>query len=126
MRRLLLLPGLLLLLAPAAFAAGDGKYKGETKGGVDLTLKVKKNKVVKFTTSVYATCPGGGMLTTVALPKGKKPKIKKGKFKLSYKPVKGVEQTNTIKGKFKGSKVSGTISLEGVCSEPKEKWSARR
>lgn len=118
--------------APVAFAAGDGKYKGHVKGdkSAEVTVKVKDNRVTKFVGNVYASCGLSNFIITVAYPpagmKGASAKIKNGKFKVVFKGSPDVEDDKrTVKGTFSGSKVSGSIKVEGLCSADDE-YTAKR
>jgi len=109
------------LLAPAALAAGSGTYKGKITGNTDVTVKVKNNRVTKFTTSLYASCGLSNFIITVAYPpagqRGRSAKITDGRFKAVFKGSPDVEDDKrTIKGKFNGSKVTGSVKVEGLCS----------
>jgi len=118
--------------APVALAAGDGKYTGHVKGdkSAKVTVKVKDNRVTKFVGNVYASCGLSNFIITVAYPpvgmKGASAKIKDGKFKVVFKGSPDVEDDKrTVKGTFNGSKVSGTIKVEGLCSADDE-YTAKR
>ena len=118
--------------APVAFAAGDGKYKGHVKGdeSAKVTVKVKDNRVTSFVGNVYASCGLSNFIITVAYPpvgmKGASAKIKDGKFKVVFKGSPDVEDDKrTVKGTFNGSKVSGSIKVEGLCSADDE-YTAKR
>ena len=119
------------LAAPSALAAGDGTYKGKITGNTDVKVKVKNNRVTKFTTSIYASCGLSNFIITVAYPpagqKGKSAKIKKnGRFKAVFKGSPDVEDDKrTIKGKFNGAKVTGSVKVEGLCSAD-GKYTAKR
>jgi hypothetical protein len=119
------------LAAPSALAASAGTYKGKIRGGGnDVRVKVKNNRVVKFTASIYASCGLSNFNITVAYPPagqaGKSAKISNGKFKAVFRGSPDVEDDRrTIKGTFNGSKVSGTIKVEGPCSSD-GKYSAKR
>jgi len=109
------------LAAPTALAAGNGTYKGKITGNTDVMVKVKNNRVTKFTTSIYASCGLSNFIITVAYPpagqKGRSAKITNGKFKAVFKGSPDVEDDKrTIKGTFDGSKVKGTVKVEGLCS----------
>lgn len=118
--------------APVAFAAGDGKYKGHVKGdeSAKVTVRVKDDRVTSFTANVYASCGLSNLIITVAYPpvgmKGASAKIRDGKFSATFKGSPDVEDDKrTIKGTFKGGKVSGSIEVEGLCSAD-ERYSAKR
>ncbi|MBK8294798.1 MAG: hypothetical protein IPK93_08540 [Solirubrobacterales bacterium] len=107
-----------------AVAVPNGAYKGKTEGKVGVTVKVKNNRIKKFTSSVYATCYSYSGLQTVAFPpagrKGAKIKIKaSGSFKVVFSGDPGgspADDKRTLKGKFKGGKVTGSMKIEGLCS----------
>ncbi len=120
--------------APVALAAGNGKYKGSVKGdeSQDVVVKVKDNRVTKFTATVYGSCGLSNLLLTVAYPpagakKGTSAKIGKGsKFKVVFKGSPDVEDDKrTVTGTFNGKKVSGKIKVEGLCGVDKQ-YSAKR
>lgn len=119
------------LAVPTALAAGNGTYKGKIKtGNDDVTIKVKDNRVTSFKASIFASCGLSNFPITVAYPpagqKGKSAKITNGKFKAVFRGYPDVEDDRrTIKGTFNGSKVSGTIKVEGPCSAD-GKYSAKR
>ncbi len=119
------------LAVPTALAAPNGTYKGKVKGGNDdVTVKVKDNRVKSFKASIFASCGLSNFIITVAYPpagqRGKSAKIKNGKFKAVFRGSPDVEDDKrTIKGTFTGSKVSGTIKVEGPCSAD-GKYSAKR
>jgi uncharacterized protein with FMN-binding domain len=120
------------IAAPVALAAGDGKYKGHVKGddSAKVVVKVKDNRVTRFTANVYASCGLSNFIITVAYPpagrKGASAKIKDGRFKAVFKGSPDVEDDKrTITGKFKGAKVTGSIEVEGPCSAD-ETYSAKR
>ncbi len=114
----------LMLAAPTARAAPNGAYKGETDGDVAVKLKVKKNRIVDFETSVYASCYSGSYLITFAFPPAHQPKARtkikgNGTFRVVFKGDPDVsfnDDKRTLKGRFKGGKVSGTLKVQGLCS----------
>jgi len=109
--------------ATFAVAAPSGTFKGKTKGETDVKIKVKNNRITKFESSMYVTCYTGGLIFSYAFPpagqKGKTIKIKgDGSFKVVFKADPRVslnDDKRTLKGKFKGGKVSGSMKLEGLC-----------
>jgi hypothetical protein len=120
----------LAVAAPSALAAGDGTYKGKITGNTKVTVKVKNNRVTKFTTSLYASCGLSNFIITVAFPpsgqKGRSAKITNGKFKAVFKGSPDVEDDRrTIKGTFDGKKVKGSVRVRGLCSAD-GKYSAKR
>jgi len=110
--------------AAIAVAAPNGTYKGKTKGETEVKVKVKNNRITKFESSVYASCGLSNFIITFAYPpagqKGKSTKIKgNGSFKVVFKGDPDVsfnDDKRTLKGKFKGGKVSGSMKVEGLCS----------
>ncbi len=119
------------LAAPNVLAASNGVYTGKIKGGnTNVTVKVKNNRVTRFTASISASCGLSNFVTTVAYPpagqRDKSARIRGGKFKAVFKGSPEVEaDRRTITGTFNGSRVNGTIKLEGPCSA-EGKYSARR
>lgn len=107
-----------------AAAVPNGTYKGKTESKVKVKVKVNNNRIKKFVTSVYATCYSYSGLQTVAFPpvgrKGASIKIKgNGSFKVVFQGSPDVspnDDKRTLKGTFKGSKVSGSVKIEGLCS----------
>lgn len=121
---ILILAAFGLCATPIASAAPNGTYKGQTEGELDVKIKVKKNRIVKFESSVYAICGYDGFIITFAYPpagkKGASAKIKgNGSFKVVFKGSQTVsfnDDKRTLKGKFKGGRVTGSIKVEGLCS----------
>jgi hypothetical protein len=118
------------LAAPTAQAAGDGTYKGKITGNTPVTVKVKNNRVTKFTTSLYASCGLSNFMITVAFPPAGQPgrtaKITDGSFRAVFKGSPDVEDDRrTIRGTFTGAKVTGSVKVRGICSAD-GKYSARR
>lgn len=113
-----------MFASPAARAVPSGVYKGQTDEEVEVKVKVKKNRIVGFETSVYATCYSGSHLITFAFPPAHQPKrraeVKRnGSFKVVFKGDPDVsfnDDKRTLKGRFKGGKVSGTLKVQGLCS----------
>jgi len=113
-----------LSLAAAAYAAGNGTYRGTLdKGGNKVELKVKNNRVTKFTASIYASCGSSNFNITVAYPptgsKGKSAKITAGRFSVTFQgdpTLDPGDDKRTISGKFTGAKVVGKIKVSGLCS----------
>jgi len=127
---LLVLFACAVVAVPVALAAVSGTYRGKIKGNTDVTVKVKNNRVIKFTTSIYASCGLQNFIITVAYPpagqKGKSARIRDGKFKVVFRGSPDVEDDKrTVKGTFTGSKVRGTVKVEGLCSAAGD-YSARR
>lgn len=113
-----------VIAAPPATAAPNGTYKGQTAGESDVKIKVKKNRVVMFESSLYAACGYDSFIITFAYPpagkKGASTKIKaNGSFKVVFNGSQRAsfnDNKRTLKGKFKGGKVTGSIKVEGICS----------
>lgn len=112
-----------LLLAPVAQAAKNGTYKGSVNGdeSATVTVKVKDGRVTKVVANVYASCGLENFIITVAFPpvgkKGATGKITGNKFKVVFKGSPDVEDDKrTVTGTFSGSKVTGSIVVEGLCS----------
>lgn len=126
MRRLTLTVMLGLLLVPAlALAAPAGKYKGKVVGDPagDVSFVVSGNKLKKFTIdSVTATCYP---LTAVTVYVPSVTISRSGAFSTTYKPLADSEHRIKLKGKFKGSKASGTVSAGPNCVYS-EKWTASK
>jgi len=117
---------LIAALTVSGVASGAGStYKG--KIGSDksqkLSFKVSGGKVKKWKAVKYATCFGGGQLTTLTIPATK---LKNGKFSRKYQPVPSSETYLTVKGKVRGSKASGTVVQTGSCEFEKTKWKATK
>ncbi|HTU16348.1 MAG TPA: hypothetical protein VMF31_14270 [Solirubrobacterales bacterium] len=110
--------------APAASAAPGGTYRGETGGEADVKLKVRKNRVVHFESSVHASCGLDDFTLAFAYPpagkKGASVRIKRdGSFKVVFNGSRRAsfnDNKRTLKGKFKRGRVTGTIKVEGICS----------
>ena len=98
-----------LTIPAAAFAAG-GSYKGSSEQERPVTFKVSKGKVKSFEGGINVFCIGDGIkFNAVILPKAMK--VKKG-GKFSYKGRDKIDSANIeIKGKVKGKKASGKISM---------------
>lgn len=110
--------------AALALAAPEGRYKGHVVGDKsgDVTFKVVGNKVKKFKIdSVTATCYPLTAVT-VYVPEAK---IKGNKFSRNYKPLADSEHVIKLRGKFDGSKASGTVEGGPNCVY-KEKWTAKK
>jgi len=103
-----------LRLSVVALAASDTSA---------VSFKVDGDKVKKFAIDgVYADCYGGGMLISVYVPSAK---IKNNRFSQRYVPDPDSDFHVILEGRFKGSKVSGTVVGEGVCGF-EEKWTAKK
>ena len=121
-RRLIALLTLALVVPAVALAATGGTYRGTIdEGGSPVTVKVKNGKLKKFKASIYASCGLSNFLITVAYPpahkKGATKKIKNNKFKVVFSGDPSVEDDKrTVKGRFNGDTVTGSIKVEGPCS----------
>ncbi|MGK2932325.1 MAG: hypothetical protein ACSLFD_06100 [Solirubrobacterales bacterium] len=110
--------------AANAAAVPSGTYKGQTKGELDVKVKVKNNRITRFESSVYASCYLDNFIISFAYPpvgqRGKSTKIKAdGSFRVVFKGDPDVsfnDDKRTLKGKFKGGKVTGSMKVEGLCS----------
>jgi hypothetical protein len=116
--------GIAILLPALALAAPEGKYKGKVvNDSGKVSFKVDGNNVKKFEIDgVYADCYGGGMLMSVYVPKAA---IKNNRFSKTYVPEPGYDFHVILKGRFDGSKASGTVEGEGLCGY-EEKWTAKK
>ena len=114
----------ILILPALAAGAEEGKYKGTVVGDSGkVSFKVDGSKVKKFKIDgVYADCYGGGQLITVFVPSAM---IKCKTFETSYVPDPSADFHVILKGRFKGSKATGTVEGEGVCRY-EEEWTANR
>lgn len=109
---------------PAATAAPNGTYKGKTKGGLPVKVKVKNNRIKLFDSSVYASCYLDNFIISFAFPpagkEGTSTKISgNGSFNVVFKGDPDVsfnDDKRTLKGKFRGGRVSGSMKVEGLCT----------
>ena len=100
----------LALVVPTSGLAAGGKYKGKTEQNRPVTFKVSKGKVKSFEGGINVFCIGSGIEFNAVTPP-KAMKVKKG-GKFSYKGRDKVDGSNIeIKGKVKGGKASGKISM---------------
>ena len=116
---------LIALAIPAiALAAPEGRYRGKVVGDSGkVSFRVDGNRVKKFTIDgVYANCYGGGMLMSVYVPSAR---IRNNRFSKTYRPDPDAEFHVILKGRFSGSRASGTVKGEGLCGY-EEKWTARK
>lgn len=115
--------GLFAFLAPSVSAAPTGIYKGETANGQTVKLKVKRNRIRLFQTKIRATCYSGKYRIRFVYPPPARPgaslKIKAdNSFKAVFNGSRRAslnDDRRTLKGKFLGRQVSGTIKLGGLC-----------
>ena len=124
MRRLTATAALALAVPALALAAPEGKYRGKVVGDSGkVSFRVDGNKVKRFTIDgVYANCYGGNMLMSVYVPSAR---IRNNRFSKTYRPEPDSEFHVVLKGRFDGSKASGTVKGEGLCGY-EEKWTARK
>lgn len=110
--------------AGGAAAAKNGTYLGKTKGEYPVKVKVKNNRVTLFDASVYASCGFSNFGIKFVFPpagrKGATAKIKgNGSFKAVFKgspDLSFADDKRTLKGRFRGNRVTGTMKVEGLCS----------
>ena len=101
---------LALAIPAVAPAATGGKYKGKTEQNRPVTFKVSKGKVKSFEAGINVFCIGDGIKFNAVIPP-KAMKLKKG-GKFSYKGRDKLDSSNIeIKGKVRGGKASGTVSM---------------
>jgi hypothetical protein len=101
---------LALVVPTSGLAAAGGKYKGTTEQNRPVTFKVSKGKVKSFEGGINVFCIGDGIKFNAVIPP-KAMKVKKG-GKFSYKGRDKIDSANIeIKGKLKGKKASGKISM---------------
>jgi hypothetical protein len=135
-RRLPLLLASLALLAPAAAPAATTPptiaYRGRTEGRSVVTVKVRAGRVTSFKASVYASCGLSNLLIAIAYPpagrRGASTPIRDGRFSVSFRSdptLDPEDDRRTIAGRFRRGRVSGTISVRGLCSAD-ETYTARR
>ena len=124
MRRFIGVLSIGLVVPALAFAAAEGKYKGQVvDDSGKVKFKVDGSKVKKFEIDgVYADCYGGGQLISVFVPSAK---IKGNSFHAEYIPDAESDFMVTLDGKFNRSKASGTVLGEGVCGY-EEEWTAKK
>lgn len=101
---------LALTIPAVAPAATGGKYKGKTEQSRPITFRVSKGKVKSFEGGINVFCIGSGIEFNAVIPP-KAMKLKKG-GKFSYKGRDKIDSANIeIKGRVKGKKASGKISM---------------
>lgn len=124
MRRLTITALVALVVPALALAAPAGKYSGKVVGDSGkVTFKVQGSKVKNFRINgVYANCFGGNMLISVHVPSAQ---IRNNSFSKRHVPDPSSDFHVILKGRFKGSKASGTVKGEGVCGY-EEKWTAKK
>jgi len=114
----------LALAAPVALAAGR-KYKGKTEQNRPISFKVSKGKVRSFEGGINLFCLGSGIRFDAVIPPLPMKVFKGGKF--SYKGLDKVASNNIeIKGKVKGKRGSGTISMTSSGCTGKAKFKVKR
>lgn len=125
-----------LLLAVLAFGAladsagaksrpAQGVWTGITYGNnySKFTFKVSGNKVTHFVDrAAGCNALSGYQVQTITFP-GSAKIGSGGSFSESRHPIKGT--TDTLKGKIKGGKASGTLVQSGVCDTGSQKWVAK-
>jgi hypothetical protein len=123
-RRVTLIWLVALAIPAVALSAQPGKYRGKVvDDGGKVSFTVEGSKVKKFTIDgVYASCYGGNMLMSVYVPAAR---IRNNRFSKTYRPEPDSEFQVILKGRFSGSKASGTVKGEGLCGY-EEKWTARK
>ena len=136
-RLVLAVCAMLLICTSVAFAAVKaGRYDGKVAAGYgapQFTLTVKKGKVTDLVARMLYSCNNGPQQQTVVAP-SKTYKIKSsGSFSgKTTESIGGVaSETVWVKGKFSGSKVTGTIRSQTVgggetCETQERKFTARR
>jgi hypothetical protein len=125
----LIVTGALLIAGAAsaaeAGAARDGTYRGLDQGEAKVVLKVKNGRITKFTGTPLTSCGSAGTwLSTFAFPpsgrKGATIRIKgNGSFATVFKGTPGIsfkDDNRTLSGRFKGSRVTGFMKIQGLCS----------
>ena len=124
MRRVAAFTAIALAIPALALAAPEGRYRGKVvDDSGKVSFRVDGNKVKRFTIDgVYANCYGGNMLMSVYVPSAR---IRNNRFSKAYRPDPDSEFRVILRGRFKGSRASGTVKGEGVCGY-EEKWTARK
>ena len=111
--------GVAVLLASAAVAQGapnidSGKYKGKTKKGNPITLRVSKSKkLYRFTHNrVKMKCSDGDTFRLEKLSSGNKRLtiLDDGKFGFKVEYDNGAYWT--VRGKIKGNKATGVLRMK--------------
>ena len=125
---LVIAAALALPVVATAAAPSAGKYRGKVvgdSGKVSFSVSSNKRKLLKFKIDgVGGTCPAGFQLITVYVPSARITAA--GRFSAKYKPIKGVEQTVELSGRFvTKTRATGTLKAGPLCVY-KEKWAARR
>ena len=134
-RRFTLLAALALLVPAGALAARTPPtvtYRGRTGGRAAVTVKVRAGRVTSFKASVTAACGTTNLPITVAYPpagrRGASVAIRRGAFRVTYKSDPALDPEDdrrTIAGRFARGRVTGTISVAGLCGA-EDTFSARR
>ena len=120
---ILLVVALGLLGPPVAGAAPGGVYTGRTADDSKVRLKVERNRIVSFVSSVAATCWTGDYRARFVYPpagrKGPSLKIKRnGSFGVVFGGSSNVsfnDDNRTLKGRFRGGSVTGKLRIAGLC-----------
>jgi len=114
----------LFAAVPAATAAPNGTYRGETSGERNVKLRVERNRIMSFASSLQATCYTGDRVERfVYPPRGRRSSAGRlkadGSFVIVFKGNPDVsfnDDKRVLKGKFSGGRVTGTMRLRGLCS----------
>jgi hypothetical protein len=122
---------LLVLLTASPVAAGGfrpGHYTGTTDQGTEISFKVKKTVVKRFTYTVDINCEDGPHESKWVGAKA--PIGEKGRFSAEFVSEDG-NITSVVSGKLKRRKASGTIQTAGTLPNGWEcqsdvGWSATR
>jgi hypothetical protein len=103
----------LLALAPAAAAAGDGAYRGRTDQNRLVTFKIRAGKVVGFQSGVmtYCTTQGNNRFETDAIAKLPPIPIRGNRFHLKKDVQRDGTITIEVSGTIVGAKVKGKVTL---------------
>lgn len=107
--------------AISATAASNGTYKGQTPGDLDVLVKVKGGKVVRFDGDVYTSI---GITSFVFPPSGQKGRTIRikpnGSFRAVFQASPGdyswEDDKRIVTGRFKGGRVTGSMKAEGLIS----------
>lgn len=107
------------LVASPAIAAKDGVYRGKTPGALAVKIKVKDNRVTLFDADVYTSIGITSFVFPPSGQKGRSVKIKaNGSFRAVFQASPGEfswdDDKRTVTGRFRGSRVSGKMKVEGL------------
>lgn len=117
------LAALFAVTSPAA-AVPNGTYRGETASELKVKIVVEKNRIKRFVGSVHASCYTGDRTERFVYPppdRGRATgRIKSGgSFAIVFKgnpDVSFSDDKRTLKGRFDGGRVAGTLKIRGLCS----------